>query len=312
MTTSTKKKTKKPIKKANCLSLNGGGSKGLISLHQVEYLYESLGQDEFYNHFDYIGGTSTGALMTALLARCYTPSAIIDIYKNELPSIFSKGCLRQIRGLSKYSNSHLKGLAYDLIGDITLGEMTQKILIPAVDTTNRRTIIFKSYDPKYANYKLVDVIIASAAAPTFFPAHKIGETWYKDGGLAANNPSDMLLAECQDKKLGFDEVNILSITTGVSEDTVKKSEIKGGLLSVPDMINEVLYLQDLKTHGIVSKQYKNGITKGTYERCDSRIFHSSGDIDGVSKSNIKAMIKDGVTSVDFNKKKIDNFVKNTI
>lgn len=37
--------------------------------------------------------------------------------------------------------------------------------------------------------KLVDIGLATSAAPTFFPCHVIKDVQFFDGGLVANNPS---------------------------------------------------------------------------------------------------------------------------
>jgi patatin-like phospholipase/acyl hydrolase len=304
------------MKTANCLSINGGGCKGLIALHQIDYLYQKMG-GKFFRHFDYIGGTSTGALITALIATGRTPKEIIDIYEEELPKIFKKGCLRTLRGKSKYSNEYIKSLAHKLLGNITLGELKQHIIIPALNSSLDTPKYFKSEDPKDADYKLVDVIIASAAAPTYFPAYQIEGNWYKDGGLFANNPAEDLLKECRQKKIGeekkYDKINILSITTGANPKRTSKSEIKGNLLGGIPMLDEMLHQQDLKTDGSVWFEYnKIKSVTGTYLRCESEINNSSGGIDDVSRKNIMAMKEDGLFSTFQNKGKLDAFYLNTL
>jgi patatin-like phospholipase/acyl hydrolase len=298
------------MKTSNSLSLSGGGCRGYIALHQLEYLHSRMG-GRFLRHFDYIGGTSTGSLITALLAVGKTPTEIITIYEEELPKIFKKGFFRHARGLSKYSNEYFIGLAKELVGDVKLGELKQAILIPALNSSLDKPKIFKSYDPKDEDYKLVDVIIASSSAPTYFPAHKIEGNFYKDGGLFANNPSDILLKECRAND--YKKINILSITTGATPKRLSKSEQKGNILSVVEMINETLYQQDLAIHGGVSFEYeKIKSVKGTYIRCESFIEHSSGEIDDVSKTNIADMKLDGQFSVLQNKNKLDLFHLNTL
>jgi patatin-like phospholipase/acyl hydrolase len=298
------------MKIANCLAINGGGCKGLIALYQLQYLYEKMG-GKFLRHFDYIGGTSTGALITALLAKGYTPKEIINIYEKELPYIFKKGCLRTIRGKSKYSNEYIKDLAQRLLGNTKLGDLKQNIIIPALNSSLDKPKYFKSDDPKDADYKLVDVIIASASAPTYFPAYEIEGNWYKDGGLFANNPSEILLKECRFKK--FDKINILSITTGAMPERTSRSEQKGNLLSGIPMINEILHQQDIKTDSSVIFEYKDiKSVIGTYLRCESEIKDSSGKIDDVSKKNINAMKEDGIFSTLQNKTKLDAFYLNTL
>lgn len=297
------------MKIANCLSINGGGCKGYIALHQIDYLYQKMG-GKFFRHFDVIAGTSTGGLITALLAIGKTPKEIIEVYEEELPKIFKKGCLRTLRGKSKYSNDYIKSLAHSLLGDITLGELKQHIIIPALNSSLDRPKYFKSEDPKDADYKLVDVIIASASAPTYFPAHEINGNWYKDGGLFANNPSDVLLKECRANE--YNKINILSITTGAKPERSSKAERKGNILSAVSMIDEMLHQQDIKTHSSVEFEYKHiKSVVGTYLRCESEIKDSSGSIDDVSRKNIEAMKADGIFSTLQNKSKLDEFYLKT-
>lgn len=300
---------------ANFLGLNGGGARTELELYMLIYLYDLLGEDLF-TYFDIIGGTSGGALITALLSVKTNPKEIAEIYERELPNIFKSKCFREILGKSKYGNTYLKGLATELIGNIKLGDLKQKILIPTVNTSKQETKIFKSYDTDDMDYKLVDVIIASSSAPRYFPAHdiKIQEiiNWFKDGGLSSNNPSDILAIEgMNNKRFNFSQVNILSLTSGENKDVVTKAEIKGNLLSIPEMIDEILNLQDKKTHGNVTKFYDYGVLNGIYTRCEAQIDKSSGLIDDVSKKNIEAMKYDAQQSLIYNKQKIDNFIKIT-
>lgn len=307
------------MKTANYLALSGGGSRGRLELDMLQYLYEKMG-GKFFRHFDIIGGTSTGSLITALLSVGKTPKEIADIYDKELGNIFNKRCCREILGKSKYSNDYIKDLAKSLVGDRRLGDLVQKIVIPTVNTTNQETKIFKSYDENDMDYKLVDVIIASSSAPRYFPAHEISifekgkyvQKWFKDGGLSSNNPSDILLFEGLDKKNGYDKINILSITSGECSDVVTKAEKKGNILSIPEMINEMLNLQDKKVDGTVRTLYKNLQLKGSYIRCEAEIDKSSGKIDDVSPKNMKAMREDAKLSLLQNKGKIDAFYLNTL
>lgn len=307
------------MKTANYLSLNGGGVRGRLELDMLQYLYEKMG-GKFFRHFDIIGGTSTGSLITALLANGYSPKEIADIYDTELKNIFDKKFCREILGKSKYSNVYLKGLATNLIGNKRLGDLKQKILIPTVNTSKQETKIFKSYDEKDMDYKLVDVIISSSSAPRYFPAHEMTilekeqyvQQWFKDGGLSSNNPSDILLFEGLDKEKGYEKINILSITSGENKDQVTKAEKKGNLLSIPEMINEMLNLQDKKVDGTVRTLYKNLQLKGTYIRCEADIDKSSGEIDDVSSKNLEAMRKDAKASLVQNKSKLDLFHLNTL
>jgi patatin-like phospholipase/acyl hydrolase len=288
---------------------NGGGCKGLIALFQYDYLHKKLG-NKFFRHFDFVAGTSTLGLVSGLQVVGKSPKEIIDIYVEDLPEIFQKRFFGQLRGLSKYDNEYLKGLATELIGNVRLGDLNQKLIIPTVNASLSKQKIFKSYDPKDQDYLLVDVLMATSAAPTFFPAYNIKGNWYKDGGLAENNPSEIVRKEIKAAK--YDKTYILNITTGRQPERASKAEQKGNLLSVPPMIDEMLDVQDQVTKGHVEFAFKSGDSVGGYYRCESIIKHSSGKIDDVSKRNIEAMIEDGRLSVEANKKLLDLFILNTL
>jgi predicted acylesterase/phospholipase RssA len=52
------------------------------------------------------------------------------------------------------------------------------------DLSNLKTKVFNDTD----DVSFVDVLMAATAAPTFFPAVKIGSTFFCDGGIAENHP----------------------------------------------------------------------------------------------------------------------------
>lgn len=291
-------------KEINSLSLNGGGVKGLIALYQCEEFHNISG-GSFIENFDYVGGTSTGALCGALFSIGYTPTEVIDIYKKELPKIFNKRFLRFGIFRAKYNNDYLIGLAKDLMGDTKMGDCKTKFMVPAFNADTDETVIFKSHDERYKNFLLRDVVLASAAAPTYFDMITINGDHYKDGGLGYNNPSDILLQEGVAN--GAEVINILSITTGKLIGKTARAEIKGGIFGGASVaFNDVLREQDIKTHQNVQHSYKY-YQSGLYLRCDSMLIEASEKIDDASKKNISAMISDGKFSAEMNHDKLKEF-----
>ena len=82
------------------LCIDGGGIRGLIPAKILEYLEAELQRIDgstarLADYFDYIVGTSTGALVTTMLAApnkdnrpLYTAKEIIDLYLKEGAGIF--------------------------------------------------------------------------------------------------------------------------------------------------------------------------------------------------------------------------------
>src|SRR5580692_6766669 len=67
------------------LALDGGGIRGLIALgilEKIEALVAGKPGARLCNYFDYIAGTSTGAIIAAGLARGMTTADLIDFYNS--------------------------------------------------------------------------------------------------------------------------------------------------------------------------------------------------------------------------------------
>jgi len=55
--------------------------------------------------------------------------------------------------------------------------------------------VFATSDPTCKDFTLVDIGIATSAAPTYFPSYVFGGWRWVDGGVVANNPSMYAHAE---------------------------------------------------------------------------------------------------------------------
>jgi patatin-like phospholipase/acyl hydrolase len=131
---------------------------------------------------------------------------------------------------TKYESGPLKAALNEVFGDERIGSLRQcRIVIPAVDATAGKVVVFKT--PHLPNLSrdrhesLVDVLLATTAAPTYFPHAAIGGGGaFLDGGLWANNPSLVAYTEAMkiraacnrevDPTFTPGDVQILSIGTG--------------------------------------------------------------------------------------------------
>lgn len=192
------------------LSLSGGGFLGLYSARVVEEI-ESMGGDQARQVYDLIAGTSVGGIIALGLAAETRGANIREAFQEFGPRLFkaaapSTGRLSRSANLlrnlvrPKYDAKILRELIIGVVGSKTkLGDLAQKVVIPAVNLTTGKPCVFKT--PHHKNFTrdasltLVDVALATAAAPTYFGAHRIGSELFADGGLFANSPDDIALAE---------------------------------------------------------------------------------------------------------------------
>lgn len=209
------------------LTLDGGGMRGLYSanfLNTLAMRFDKKFSDgvvpDIGKAFNMICGTSTGAILACGLAAGIPIKDIIDLYNstgteifpNPLPKHTIKQPLWYIKHTYKSSakGQRLKNKLYEVFGDKTIGETYSErgiaLCIPCVDATNNKAVVFKSEHNKGKHRdnkcKLVDVCMASSAAPLYFPMYEMANPEnatevkrYIDGGLWANNPILLGLVE---------------------------------------------------------------------------------------------------------------------
>jgi patatin-like phospholipase/acyl hydrolase len=295
----------------NILSLDGGGVRGIILLHQLVYLEKNLDRP-IHEEFQLIAGTSTGAIIGTLLSVGYTAQEIFDVYKDKIDDIFDKKFLRFGVFNRKYESDNFKKLLDYYLNDHTLKDAKTDLFVPTYNVSEGEKLIFKSSLIKRnikEDFKLSEVVLSSAAAPTFFELPKIKGNYYMDGGMVINNPAKAAYLEAKKFLLKDVKINVLSFSTGKRELKFKRSLIKGGMIQwasflVNTMLQEQAILVD---HDLRQLEHIDNTLR--YVRCESQIKFSTGKIDDASKKNLKNMLKDGAISVQYNKRKILNFIR---
>jgi len=206
------------------LALSGGGYRGLYTAKILACIEEDIGHP-VAQHFDLLAGTSIGGILALGLA-CELPAAmLVNLFEQHGSAIFK----RRAKGLfkSKYSSDGLARLlrSEDVFGSRTLGDCQHPVLIPSISYTTGDPVMFKTAhhrDFRTDHRKsLVDVALATSAAPSYFPRHTFDNTQYVDGGLIVNAPGLIALHEME-HFLGVPaaEVRLMSIGTMSSKYTV--------------------------------------------------------------------------------------------
>jgi uncharacterized protein len=217
------------MQKIRILSLSGGGIRGYLSARVIADLETSR---PFLNSVDLFAGTSTGAIIAVYLASglMKSPDELVKFYHDEGPKIFRRSIKQSalsIFGLytSRYDVEYLGKVLIKMFGDMRLGDLKKMVLVPAVDVGDedgRRPYQAKFFDNFKGNstdldIRVVDVILASTAAPSYFDSHTIehanfGKRQYVDGGFVCNHPAVSAICCAQDDMgLGADLKDICCI-----------------------------------------------------------------------------------------------------
>jgi predicted acylesterase/phospholipase RssA len=187
------------------LALSGGGFRGLFTARVLERAEEAF-QTRIGACFDLVAGTSVGALIAAAVAQGIPARAIRETFEANGEKIFRPGLWAGLRRIVRapYRADAISATLDALFAshpaalDAPLAQQPLKLLVTAVDAAAHRARVIGGKglgDGALPSITLRDAILASAAAPTYFPVRRIasGETLV-DGGLVANAPEWIALA----------------------------------------------------------------------------------------------------------------------
>jgi patatin-like phospholipase/acyl hydrolase len=219
-------------KRFQILSLDGGGLKGLFSAAVLAEFERDL-KVSFIDHFDLICGTSTGGLIALGLGAGMTPDEIVEFYVTHGPQIFPRRTwIRQIVS-AKHSPEPLRAALEEIFGDRVLRDSKKRLVIPSFSLVADDVYVFKT--PHHhrlvrdGSELMVDVAMATSAAPTFLPVFMLRNNRLIDGGVWATNPTFAGIAEAI-SMLGvpLSAIHVLSLGTTDAISANKTSLDRGG------------------------------------------------------------------------------------
>lgn len=218
------------------LALSGGGYRGLYTATLLADLESAAGKP-LAQCFDLLTGTSVGGILALGLALEIPAARLAALFADHGDEIFARqfslfGYLR-----ANYSSKGLSALLThpSMFGDRLLGECNHRVLIPAVNYSTGQPVMFKT--PHHPNFRtdhafpIVDIALATSAAPVYFNRHRFNHNQYIDGGLYANAPGLLGVHEAETfLEQTARNMHLLSIGTMSSAFTVDPSRnSKGGV-----------------------------------------------------------------------------------
>lgn len=249
-----------PDRQRKLLALDGGGIRGMISveiLARIEsVLQQRLGRGNDFvlaDYFDYIAGTSTGAIIATCLSLGMRVDDLRKFYIDSGPAMFNRaGWLRQLH--AKFEDEPLAKKLREVVGqETTLGSEKLQTLLMIVlrnattdspwPLSNNPAATFCARDRDDCNLDLPlwQLVRASTAAPTYFPPEVVDvgkkRFIFVDGGMTMyNNPAFQLflMATVEPYNLewptGPDRMLLVSIGTGTAADA--NAELQPGQMNL--------------------------------------------------------------------------------
>ncbi len=288
------------------LSIDGGGIRGLVSciwLGGVNHALREAGRPSLTRNFDLLAGSSTGAMIACALGTGMPIADVEQLYRTHRHTIFP-GITRRLwsrvgRALQhgpsapRYDGRGLEQVLLEVFGDARLGDLSCPTMVLAYDTLARGPVVFKSFKPEHADLLVRDVCRASAAAPTYFPAHGMQvegrDCSLIDGGLVANNPTACAIAEAlrKDGDVGSSEgLVVLSVGSGERNRPIDLASAREwGALEWAIPIIDVLFDGNTDSVDYIAQQ----LVGDGYFRMQAELVVGLDDLDDTSETNILAL-----------------------
>ena len=246
------------------LSIDGGGIRGIFPAAVLAGLeHQFTNGCSIASFFDLVAGTSTGGILALGLGAGYTATDLLDLYCSRGCEVFPPFAVSRLGRLKArvqdwkqygryiYDREALRTILSDMLGDKLFGASTVRLCIPAFEGKHSEVFVFKT--PHHADYKvdrferMVNVGLATAAAPTYFRPFEHNGYTLVDGGVWSNNPVMLAVIEalvCFDVER--DQIDVLSIGCGDEKYVVSQSHIvKGGMWQWKKIMEAAIRLQSL-------------------------------------------------------------------
>lgn len=238
------------------LALDGGGIRGLITIEVLAEMERLVRRDTgrgdavLADYFDYVAGTSTGAILATCVSLGMPVDRIRQFYQENGEAMFDKAALLR-RFRYKFEDDRLAAMLREVFNeyrgpeeqaagrDLTLGSPALRTLLLLVmrnATTDSPWPVSNNPRAKYnersrpdcnLDLPLWQLVRASTAAPTYFPPEQVRvgdrQFLFVDGGVTPyNNPAFLLflMATAEPYRLqwaaGRERMLLVSVGTGVS------------------------------------------------------------------------------------------------
>ncbi|MBD7911496.1 MULTISPECIES: patatin-like phospholipase family protein [Clostridium] len=253
------------------ISFDGGGVKGALSTSLLKRLCTD--NPTLVDKTALFAGTSSGGLISLGLAAGLNSDEVNNLFSYEnAKNVFTPKRINLFH--PRFKNRNLKKLMSSIISydKTALGDLDKYVFIPSfnvkgVSRNHWQGVFFNNLSKKYhCNEKILDVALATSAAPTYFPSHNN----YIDGGIITNSPAIASVITVIHKfpEYNLKDFRVLSIGTGSSPKKISENTKNWGILNwtlrpfstvklplVSVLLNDAVPLENLYSKTLLGDNY---------------------------------------------------------
>ena len=263
---------KKNSKYYRIIAIDGGGMRGIVSAYVLAHLEKKIQhktnnpQARLIDYVDMVAGTSTGAIIGALLLcpdtsgnkPLYDAQQIPDIYARYGKTIFRSSFWQTLKSMfgileARFNDNGLAKTFTRYFGDTPLSRLLKPCLMTAYSMSERRTFVFRrnaAQEHEHEDFLVRDMLRGCVAAPALFPVAEVRAVSRHlhhliDGAVFAYNPTLCAYSETRQRypEIRADDIAILSLSGGVNDSypMPKKTDNNWGTLEWTTIFQHVVF-----------------------------------------------------------------------
>lgn len=233
-------------KRVRILAIEGGAMRGLADLEVLKALEEKSGKP-IHELFDFFAGSSTGAIISALMlnpqphsGKPLTAEEAISAYEEFGGQILSAPLYHRV--LSGFgvlgpalTNAARIKTAQTFLGEARFKDLLRPAMFPAYSEKTGGLTVFRNWDRDEANLYLWPVVTAVTSVPSVFPAVVLSgegqeDYFYGDAALISNDPADLAYLYARTHLPDVEEFVIVSLETRREFAITRNIGVRGGLV----------------------------------------------------------------------------------
>ncbi|CAG8745873.1 25365_t:CDS:1 [Dentiscutata erythropus] len=206
----------------------------------------------------------------------------------------------------KYDPSGFEKLLNENFKDLKLKDAVNgvKVFITSYNLSQGKRVFFTNLTSEHEDNLMKDVVRASAAAPTFFPAKNLSSKYYIDGGVFMNNPTSKTYLEAK-KKYPNSKFVVISLGTGYYPKPLEKYNNAGIVQWVSPLISLLMDMEQVNHHNTMKMLAEFDGT--TYYRIQP-VMDQELNLADVGDEDVKKLLALGDKAINDPDSKLDEIV----
>lgn len=253
------------MKRLKVLCICGGGVFGAIPAHFLSMLPK---EQQTLKDIDVVCGTSIGGILSCSYAVGHTFADVDKCFQQRAKDCFQKRWQAKVNPLAcpVYDSESLYEVIQDMIGNSLMRDIHKifpqlSIVVPALNATTDKPLIFQNITHEFEGVQLKEVAKCTSAAPSYFDCVEFKGDAIIDGGLLDVDGALTALTTVKELTgVPFAAMDVMILGTGQDVDknplTVKAYR---KLLMFPGMVLQVLRAYATLGNKEMSKRHLRGL-----------------------------------------------------